>query len=129
MAGNVGGDVSAQVADILEEYENELKDDVDAVFKQVSKETAKMVSDESPYNPNGKNPKGHYKAGWKVKKTNERDINSYTVYQANKPQLTHLLENGWVMRNGKRHEGNPHISKGEEWAESVIVSRIEAKLP
>ena len=128
MAGNVGGEVSAQVADILEEYENELKEDVDAVFKQTSKETAKMVSDASPYNPNGKNPKGHYKSGWKVKKTNERDINSYTVYQANKPQLTHLLENGWVMRNGKRHEGDPHISKGEEWAESVIVSRIEAKL-
>lgn len=129
MASNYsGGDVGKEIADILDEYEEEVALEAAKVIKQVAEETAQKVADASPYNEYGKSRKGHYKAGWKVKTVKERGIDSYVVYNKNKPQLTHLLENGWVMRNGKRHEGDPHISKGEEWAESVIVSRIEAKL-
>lgn len=123
-----GGDVGQQIADILDDYTEEVRKTAQDVIYAVANETAEKVADLSPYNPYGGGRKGHYKSGWKVKKIKAGLLIDYVVYNAKKPTLTHLLENGWVMRNGDRHPGVPHISKGEEWANSVIVARIEAKL-
>lgn len=123
-----GGDVGKEIADILDAYEKEVRETAEDVIFAVAQETAQKVADLSPYNEYGGGRKGHYKAGWKVKKMSASILTDYVVYNAKKPTLTHLLENGWVMRNGDRHPGVPHISKGEAWANSVIVARIEAKL-
>lgn len=122
-----GGDVGEQVASILDEYAKEVREEATKVIKDVAEETAKKVAEASPVS----DARGrHYAKGWKVKSVHTAGVadDDVVVYNATKPQLTHLLENGWVMRNGERHQGVPHISKGEEWAESVIVQRIEAKL-
>lgn len=116
-----------QIAEILDEYVQEVKKEAEEVIKDVADETSKKVADASPRSSSRGR---HYQKGWKVKvfHTPGVSIDDVVVYNALKPHLTHLLENGWTMRNGKRHEGTPHISKGEEWAESVIVQRIEEKL-
>ena len=120
-------EVGGKIAEILNEYVEEVREQADEVLLQVAEETSKKVADASPVSDNRGR---HYAKGWKVKAIKTAGVRGkdYVVYNASKPQLTHLLENGWVMRNGRRHEGNDHISKGEEWAESVIVQRIEAKL-
>lgn len=119
--------VGIEIAEILDEYVKEVRQEATKVIKDVAEETAKRVADASPRSSSRRR---HYQKGWKVKSIHTAGIafDDVVVYNATKPHLTHLLENGWVMRNGKRHEGTPHISKGEEWAESVIVQRIEEKL-
>lgn len=119
--------VGDQIDKILDEYTKELRIEAGDIIKDVAEETARIVAEASPV---GDSPRRHYAKGWKVKAIHTAGVTSddYVVYNATKPHLTHLLENGWVMRNGERHEGTPHISKGEEWAESVIVKRIEEKL-
>lgn len=125
-------EVGEQIADILDEYEKEVQDTARKVLKSVAEETAKKVADEARdqkiYNKDTKSRKGHYVDGFKVKTIPDRGIPSFFVHNARKPQLTHLLENGHLKRNGERTKARPHFIRGQEWAESVIVSRIEAKL-
>lgn len=75
---------------------------------------------------------GKYQRGWKVKK--ERD--GAIVYNASRPSLTHLLENGHdVISHGikvGRARAIPHIKPVEEetkqYFEELIVDEIERRL-
>lgn len=124
--------VGEQIADILDEYEKEVQETARKVIKKVAQETAKKVAEaareQGIYNENTKSRKGHYVDGFRVKTIPDRDIPSYFVHNAKKPQLTHLLENGHLTRNGGRTKARPHFIRGQEWADSVIVRRIEEKL-
>ena len=124
--------VSVDLMKILEDYVG----DVDRIVEESAKEAADIASSQlkntSPYGPGRK---GHYRNGWTVKPRREGSLVSFIVYNKNKPQLTHLLENGHVVRPTPTHPnrkgrvaGIKHIKPVEEWANEEFQLRISRGL-
>lgn len=69
---------------------------------------------------------GKYKRGWKFKVVYEsnEDIR-ILIYNSAKPQITHLLENGYAKRTGGRVSGTPHIRPAEENAEERLLKKVK----
>jgi hypothetical protein len=120
------GSVALQMQDILDDYSKDVKEATNDAIEKTSKESVRKLKNTSP------KKSGEYAKGWKLKKDRGRDgIATVTVH--NKIyQLTHLLENGHVVRNAKgtygRTNGVKHIAPVEEWAESELQQEIERKL-
>lgn len=116
--------ISAQLDDVLDEYSKEVDEAVNITMHAVAKEAAAKLKATSPKKT------GQYASGWKVK--NDFDSKSYTVYNAKKPSLTHLLENGHLIRNQfgtwGRQAARPHIKPVEEWASAEVMRRISQRL-
>lgn len=114
--------VSVQMDKILDEYKKEVDEALTQSIDSVSKESVQKLKSTSPRKT------GEYAKSWKVKrgKGNER-----TVYNK-KYQLTHLLENGHIVRNAKgtygRTNGIKHIAPVEEWASEELPREIEREL-
>ena len=117
--------VAIEISKALDEYSEELQQKVNKVSKQVAIETAKRLKESSP---RGKGRK-HYADGWKTKKVTERRKVGYIVYNAEKPGLTYLLNNGHdIIAGGRtvgRVDGDNHIGKANEWAVAEFVRRLE----
>lgn len=72
---------------------------------------------------------GGYKKGWRLKTVeNTPFYKSVVVYQAKKPGLTHLLENGHAKRRGGRTRAFPHIKPNEEKAIEDLPRMIEEEI-
>lgn len=119
-------DVSTQLDRILDEYGDKVEKVASQAIEEVAKQTANKLKGSSP------NRSGKYARGWKVKKEGGVGIANSIVYNATAPQLTHLLENGHVIRNKKgtygRVGGIKHIKPAEEEAKQEIIDRIERSL-
>ena len=117
-------ELTIELGKVLDEYEKELDENVNIVMHAVAKEAAAKLKAESPKKT------GEYARGWKVK--NDFDSKTYTVYNATKPGLTHLLENGHLGRNQYgtwgRVSGKKHIEPVEEWAKAEVMRRIEQRM-
>ena len=100
---------------------NEIQRDVSEAVEKAADEAAKVTKAElrstSPTN------KGDYKKGWAIKKV--RKQKSVIVYNAKFPGLTHLLEKGHVIRNGKGEYGrapaHPHMGKAADKGADVFL--------
>lgn len=115
--------VGQQLAEILEDYSETVKDVRDKVFKQTAKEAVQKLRNTSPHSS------GDYARSWTMK--TDRD-GAVTVYNKEHYRLTHLLENGHVIRNKKgtygRTNGIKHIQPVEEWGNDAVVERITKEL-
>lgn len=111
---------------ILEQYSKEVKDVTDKSIEKVSKESVQKLKNTSPKRT------GKYARGWTKKKVKGRNgIDEVTVHNK-QYQLTHLLENGHIVRNSKgtygRTNGIKHIKPVEEWAQDALPQEIERRL-
>ena len=117
-------DLTVEVTKILREYADEVQEDVVKVVDKVSKEGQKRLKDNSPGS-------GRYAKGWKRKRVRDRLATSYTLYNE-RYYLTHLLENGHVIRNAKgafgRAPAHPHIGPVDEWVADETEKRIKEKI-
>lgn len=117
-------DLVVQLAEVLDEYNEEFDEAVNAAMFTVAKEAAEKLRASSPRRT------GKYANGWTVE--NDFEEKTYTVYNQAKPSLTHLLENGHLKSNQYgswgRTEGHPHIKPVEEWANAEVMNRIEMEL-
>lgn len=117
------GTVGEQLAEILDDYSKEVKDVTDAAINATAKESVQKLRNSSP------KKSGSYAKGWRVKLNRD---GSAIVHNATDYQLTHLLENGHVIRNKKgtygRTNGIKHIEPVEQWANDELVQRIEKDL-
>lgn len=124
--------VAIQMAGILDDYSKEVRRATDNSIDKVAKETVRKLKNTSPKR-NGTKHVRRYAEGWAIKreKTNT-GIQDATVHNKTNYQLTHLLENGHVIRNGKgeygRTNGTKHIAPVEEWASSELPLEIEKEL-
>lgn len=111
--------LAREVTRQLEFYSNFVQDEVDVIAKEVSTDTAKRLKQTSPERT------GKYATGWKVKKNK----GNYIVHNAVAPQLTHLLENGHMNRDGSRTAPVVHIKPveldGIREFEEKLIRRIE----
>lgn len=95
---------------------------------------AKTVANEAANKLKNTSPKktGKYARAWKVKtEKGSANIDKVVVYNK-RYQLTHLLENGHVVRNKKgtygRAPAQPHIAPVNEWAADELPREIEREL-
>lgn len=109
------GNLSAEIAKALSEYSSELEDEIDTIAQELGDEAVATLKATSPKN------KGKYGRGWRLKKNAK---GSYVIHNATGYQLTHLLENGHVLRNGGRSRAIPHIQPVEE----KLINSFERKV-
>ena len=112
--------VSIQMQKILDEYDDKVNRVLEDTADRVSREAVDKLQNTSPKRT------GEYARGWTVKKLSRSNI---VVHNATHYQLTHLLENGHVIRNKKgtygRAPGKKHIKPVETWANREFQREIE----
>ena len=116
--------VTAQMTELLDEVDKEVQQSAKKGIDRVSKESVQKLRNTSPVKT------GSYAKGWSTKRQGDMDV---VVYNRTDYQLTHLLENGHVIRNSKgiygRAPAHKHIKPVEEWAidelPRIILEGIE----
>lgn len=117
--------VAQQLDKILDEYADKLDETTDAIMEKVAKDTAQNLRQTSP--PAGK--QGQYAKSWTVTKQKHQ----YIVHNKKHYRLTHLLENGHVVKNqygtyGRWTPTRKHIEPAEEKAARDLIRELESKL-
>lgn len=112
---------------ILKEYTEEVGELTNDVMRNASRETVNDLKSTSP------KLSGDYARDWAVK--TERGAGGsavFIVHNKKHYQLTHLLENGHIIRNQYGEYGrapaHPHIKQAEQNAIKSIIATLEAKL-
>ena len=112
--------VSIQMQQILDEFDDKVNDVLEKSADTVSKESVEKLRNTSP------KKSGEYAQGWTVKKESPKSV---IVHNATHYQLTHLLENGHVIRNKKgtygRAPAHKHIKPVETWANKEFQRLIK----
>ena len=114
--------VTIQMKEIMDEFDEKVNKVLNKSAEKVSMESANKLQNTSPKKSGG------YQSGWTVK----HDGKKYIVYNEGHYQLTHLLENGHVIRNRKgtygRTSPKKHIKPVETWANKEFQREIEQGL-
>ena len=114
------GSVSIQMREILDEFSDKVNEVLEKSADTVSREAVDRLHNTSP------RKSGDYARGWTVKKESAKEV---IVHNSDHYQLTHLLENGHVIRNKKgtygRAPAHKHIKPVETWANKEFQRVIE----
>lgn len=120
-------DLTGQLSEIFDDYQRDFKRKVNNSVDKVGKESVNKLKNTSPKKT------GDYARGWRLKRERGRNgINDVTIHNATDYHLTHLLENGHVVRNKKgtygRAPAHKHIAPVEEYFNSEVVEEIQREL-
>jgi len=103
----------------LLKFNDEIIEGTKEAVSQIAEQCKENIVDASPVLT------GKYKKGWTIK----RDENAFklicTIHNKNRYQLTHLLENGHLMKNGVRSKAFPHIGNNAIKANHELVTEVE----
>ena len=115
-------DIGIEIGDIMNTFSGEVKEIAERDAQAVAKECVQKLKSTSPKKT------GKYASGWTAKKKG----NGYVVYNAKRPSLTHLLENGHPKKNQFGAYGMtpaiPHIKPVEEWANEEYERRLKSDI-
>lgn len=112
------------IGKILEEYQDDVKQNLDQITKQIAQKGQQALKNESKSKFKG----DRYWKGWKVDMQVGRLDTKATIYNASLPGLPHLLEKGHAKRNGGRVEGTVHIAPVEEKLVAEFEKQVRSKL-
>lgn len=125
--------LESTVKEILSEYGEEVYEVLDDCVNEVAEESASKLRQVNHFAPGG-HPTGAYAKSW----TNEKQLSGYfftkqVVFNAEHYRLTHLLENGHVIRNGTgrtfgRTGEYPHIAPVDDWANAELPAKVEREI-
>lgn len=114
------GQLSEVISTQYNDYAAEVMKKLSALAEEVGKDTVKRLKQTSPKRT------GKYAKGWAAKAEKSGPfVTTVTVYNKNKPSLTHLLEHGHPTRDGGRVDGRPHIEPAEQEAVSTYKKKAE----
>ena len=106
------------------------KEENEILFKCMSKAMKKCKADVKANSPRGRS--GDYARGWSVRTKRLRYGFQGVVFNKDEPQLTHLLENGHVVRPDPTRPGRKHrvngikrIGPARDAAEEYLVELLE----
>lgn len=112
-----------EIADILDEYSNDIQEAITERAIKVAKQGADDLKANSPKRT------GDYKKGWRVKTTKGKGFVSCIIHNATDYQLTHLLEKPHLKRNGGLTTPKVHIAPVEEKSikqyEQEVINVVE----
>lgn len=108
-----GFTISDDITRIVEQYGRQAREAVEKAVRKTGRETAKDLRNTSPKRT------GAYASSWTTKVTRSSGrLIGVTVYNKEHYQLTHLLENGHVIKNKKGEYGRTrpikHIAPAEQ---------------
>lgn len=122
----MASEIGTELNKIMKQYEKEVEDLSSDVFQSVAKGTVQELKNTSP------KLTGDYAKGWAVKQEKGVGKMNFIVHNRTDYQLTHLLENGHVIRNKKGTYGRtaaiPHIAPAADKAADELVEQLENKL-
>lgn len=110
---------------ILNEYSSEIQEAIALETEKVAKEALEELKVTSPVNKRNSKHKGKYSKGWKVKITKGRGFVNTKIYNSTNWQLTHLLENGHLTRNGSKTKPIKHIEPIEKKYKEEYEKRVK----
>lgn len=119
--------IERELNNILKKYADEVDKLTDDTMKKASRNAVKELKTTSPKRS------GAYARDWAVKTDKGfGKSKTYIVHNKKHYRLTHLLENGHVVRNQfgtyGRVSGDGHIKQAEQNAINEILATLEAKL-
>jgi len=120
-------EIAIQMEKILDGASKEVRRAMSNAQDKVAKEAVQQLKDTSPR----KRPE-FYK-GWAIKRERTGDgVPDVIVYNKTHPGLTHLLENGHVVINGKGRVGSASgigfMKRVETWANAELPEEFERQL-
>ena len=116
-------DLGKMVQSIIAEYGAEVERTLARSIPEVANRTVSELKRTSPKET------GDYARGWTAEATKSTlGRQTVVIYNANKPTLTHLLENGHVLRQGGRAKAFKHIKPRSDYAEELLMKKIEGEL-
>lgn len=119
--------ITVQMQTIMDAYNKQVKNVWEVSVARVSREAVQRLRNTSPKKT------GSYARGWTLKTVRTRaGVTDVIVHNRTDYQLTHLLENGHMIRNKKGTFGRTrpikHIAPVSEWAENELPNEIERGL-
>ena len=111
-------DLEKEIGKILQQYGDNLTENIKEVTKKVARAGVKSVKANSQSTFGGT---GKYAAGWTSRVEDGRFSAQGTIYNKSLPGLPHLLENGHAKRGGGRVHGRAHIAP----VESELIKQFE----
>jgi len=117
--------LSLEVGKILEEYGENVQENINDIVKEMSKKGAKAVKNQARSTFGGT---GKYASGWTSQTETGRVSAQGTIYNKDLPGLPHLLEHGHANRGGGRTAGRIHIATVEEQLIEEFESKVKSKL-
>lgn len=123
-------DLPDKIVEQLKGWANgDLRQALNEAIQETAETGAKMLQKDGPY----KSRMGKYAKGWQATLRKRRyssitGLEQYSINNKTRYQLTHLLENGHVGRDGKRVKAFEHIKPVEEFMETLVVSNANKKL-
>ena len=117
--------LSAAVDQILEKYADDVKDNVDSIVKDITKQGVKMLKSQARSAVGGT---GKYASGWTSQNETGRVSAQGTIYNGTLPGLPHLLEHVHANRGGGRTAGRVHIAPVEEQLIKEFETKVKSKL-
>lgn len=126
-------DLSKEVDALLAEYGEKVYDVLADSVEEVAKGSAEKLRGVDHFAPN-RTPSGRYSKSWDVERSTTGRVRvKYIVHNEEYYQLTHLLENGHVSRNGThrtfgRVPAYPHIAPVNEWANDELQRQVKQRI-
>lgn len=128
--------LSSEIMKYLQEYKEDISDEVKEVSDKLIKEASKELKTISPKAKktvilkSGKSvSSGSYAKSWSTKNGKKAtDIYSKIAYNREHYRLTHLLEFGHANRDGSRTKAIPHIRKTEDKYREKFIQELESKI-
>lgn len=116
--------LSSTIQDILDEYGDEIQENMDEIVKRVGKTGVQALRSASRSTLGGT---GKYASGWTSQVETNRYGTMVTIYNKY-PGLPHLLEYGHAKRGGGRVPGRTHISPVEDNIVDELIEGVERGL-
>lgn len=135
-------DLSSVVMKQLQEYKEDITDDVEETSDKITKEARDELKSISPkankrvylrkFSSTGQSDwqePGSYAKSWTTKNGKKaKDIYSKIVYNKKYYRLTHLLEFGHANRDGSRTKPIAHIRPTENKYKEKFIKELETKI-
>ena len=121
----------SQLQSEITEYGSEVLFALQEVTKEVGAEAVQKLKASSPRSKGKSSYKGgHYATKWTTESDRAGKTDTTTIVYNKKPtyRLTHLLEHGWVARNGRRVPGQEHIKPVDDWVQNEVIEALARKL-
>lgn len=120
-------DLNDSIFKVLSEYKENIDEEVKETANKIAKEAKEDLMNDSPRSKKERSQK--YYKGWAIKKKiNKKGKSVLAIWNKTNYRLTHLLEFGHNLKNGKKAKAVPHIRKVEEKMSKEFEEELKKKI-